>query len=661
MRKLLLLIAAVCVSVPSFAAYEYDAVVNGAVKVSDLSYQEYGSRVYEYHIEFVQSGVNRSDKKTYATSAYIIIHPAGPSIAGTYVLSDGTLDSDSYVLKDSDMRKAVDYSAEKTTELVITDNNDGTYTLSGTFRTKKGSNYYYYYYDAAASGNTFDLFGTEPSRGDFSFNGVSIDPVDDVETGGQILLDIYDSKYNLVELAVCADKFNLPAGTYSVSDQGSGRRIVPSNGLYNGFFPYYSFANINYDNYFVTAGSVEISFSGDGGTLYVNGELQTAHGSVISVSASGENRFKPYEPQTFQLTSSSVTASTGTYPSGNPYFRLDIAAQCDGNPVNGSLLVNTDIVTGEFYYADLGYCTMNGIEIKGDDTFNCLTVSATGNTDEYSLNARISFGEEGDYCIYEIKDAIFIYTPPTPFDAESDDAVVIDFETAADASVYPDDNGFVLEFYDASFDVLRLKFPLTDAAALLPGRYVVDDSGENCSLAASRGRLVRDGQEYESCTFFGEGMTEEPYYIVGGYVDISFDDDKMLLDGVLESKKGSVINVSVATPASGFQQNPLPGNVLSGYLHENKGVYVIAFEATSDADGHVMVATTLVVPQDLQHVSSSLEYDGKEKEMACDSETGSCVFVTEESFGTGTVMSFTLKLYYDGLETRTRTVEYVVE
>ena len=679
MKRLLVFLIALSIGLSAKAAYEYDATISGKVTVTDLSFKSGGKMIYNYQLEYAQVGTNSSGS-TFESSAVLIIYPDGPSIAGTFTL-DGTVDSDSYVKYGSAYRYVVDYTG-KPTSITITDNGDDTYTISGAFRTKNGSNYYYYYYDPTDPANTFEYippkpYDDEPEAGSFTFNasGAAVSITDYVAAEGLITVDVNDKNYNFVELAIVADEFALPAGTYSVSDSGVKGTIVKASGEKGGYYPEGSYLNYNYENYYVTGGSVTVSYSDDASTITISGTVTSAHGSTIAISATTDNPFKSYEPKTYALTVSKIVATVhpkDTYDNKD-YVILDVTAKNGDAACNGRIRVNSAVLEGSYNYQNFnGTYTYFGYDasgwslnyIYGQDTENAMTIEKTGNANEYKLSCRISCGGEKDYVIYTITDAIFTWVAPTPFDAEPDNASTINAEYACQAEVTRDAKAGTTTVFveNAEFSPLAIVFAGT--GDLLPCRYTVCDNLVPGGIVASAGRKGTGWDMVETGTWYGKGISMydyTPYYITGGYIDVNYVGNNVELVGVLTSKKGSTINVHAVCP--NFNSISLPANFMSGYISGTGSGYFFTWDIITSAEsGEVTLYSTLVATGAASGLKPAAKVDGETFESSsCDSETGECAPIELGSFDKGSVIKIDILIETDGGTTEGKTINYTVE
>lgn len=683
MKRLLLLLIVLSIGFSAKAAYEYNVKICTDVSVTDLSYKYGNQMIYKYQLDYQHKGPNSTAPSgtVYTTTACLIIHPEGPTIAGTFTLADGSVDSNSYVKNGNAYRDVTDYTG-KPTSITITDNGNDTYTISGAFRTKNGNNYYYYYYDATDPANTFEYkapkpYDDEPEAGSFTFNasGNAVKITDYVSQEGLIMVDVSDKNYNIVELAIVADKFALPAGTYSVSDSGTKGSIVKAPGTKGGYYPEGSYLNYDYENYYITGGYVTVSYSDDASTITISGTVTSAHGSTIAITATTDNPFKPYEPKTYALTVSKIVATVhpkDTYDNKD-YVILDVTAKNGDATCNGRIRVNSAVLEGSYDYQNFnGTYTYFGKDATGwydnylyaQDKENAMTVEKTGNANEYKLSCRISCGGEKDYVIYTITDAVFTWIPPTPFDAEPDKISTINAGYACQAEVSKADGNTIIFVENAEFSPLTIVFAGTDD--ILPCRYIVNDSKATGTIVASEGRKGTGWDMVETGTWYGDGISAydyHPYYVTGGYIDVNYVGDNVEFVGQLTSKKGSTINVHAVCP-NNVCESPLPVNVMKGSLHGTDAQYTFAYDVTTGANGKIAVNGHLATSGPVDGLKISLKVKGNNVDMTYnpyDPVSGDCSASVSVDANRGEVVEITVSFSYAGGETTSKTIKYTVE
>lgn len=540
MKRLLLILMALSIGLSAKAAYEYDATIDGKVTVTDQSYKSGTNMVYQYQLEYAQVGTN-SAGSTFNSNAVLIIYPDGPSIAGTFTLADGLVDSDSYVKYGSAYRYVVDYPGKPTT-ITITDNGNDTYTMSGAFRTKNGSNYYYYYYDASDSKNTFEY-------------------------------------------------------------------IPP----------------------------------------------------------------KPYEPETYALTVSEIVATVhpkDTYE--NAYVSLAVTARNGEAECNGNIRVNSGVLEGTYNYENFhSSMTYFGKDasgwynnlIYGQDKENAMTIEKTGNPNEYKLNSRISCGSEKDYVIYTIKDAIFTWVAPTPWDAEPDETSTIDAEYACEAEITRDGKTGTTTIFVENSSLSPLTLVFTGTGDLMPCRYIVSDTKAAGTIVASEGRQGTGWDAAETGTWYGEGIglyDYNPYYITGGYIDVNYIGNNVEFVGQLSSKKGSTINVHAVCPNT-VCEHPLPTNMMSGSLLGTSAQYMFAYDVTTTADLKLRLDATLSTSAPVDGLKVSVKVKDNEVDMSYDSQTGRCAAPGICDIEKDEELEITVNFKYSAGSTTSKTIKYTVE
>lgn len=303
MKKILTLFSALLLTVSMWGANEYNATIDGDVTLTDLSYDLGGFMVYKYQLDFAQVGQTVGKTDTWNSEVRMILKPLEEGLAGTYTLSDNSMSSDSYVYYSGATRYVCDYNSgdiHKLTEIVITDNGDGSYTISGAFRTKyhksDGWYYYYYYFDGTDTKNTFtpvapDPYPEEPEKTTLTLNSSNIVLHDFTSYYGYTEVDILNADNYEMALAFMGDVYGLPKGTYNVASTQAEGTILASTGM-DGYYPNLSYYQANNsDVYFIVGGSLTVSYSQDQTTIYIVGTLKTGHESTIEVNASADNPF----------------------------------------------------------------------------------------------------------------------------------------------------------------------------------------------------------------------------------------------------------------------------------------------------------------------------------------------------------------------------------
>ena len=652
------------------AAYEYNAYINGDVTVTNQSARIYGEMEYKYLLKFDQVGVNSSGT-SFSSSVSLVIYPDGPSIAGSYAYDGGkgNIDKDSHVKYGSATRYVCDY-AQKLTEITISDNHDGSYTISGAFRTKNGSNYYYYYFSAEDPNNTFtpvapDPYKDEPAKKDFSINAEHISSYDQTASG-RILIDLNTKTSDYLELCFLTDTFDIPAGTYTIDNSGVNGSIAASTGM-GDYLPTNSHIGMfSGSYYFLVSGSVTISYEGK--SMNVSGTVTSGHGSVITVTATGDNPFYKEDPKTFELAVSSVGVKFNDDIS-KPNFELSIGATNGGNPCNGYIRLYTDTLAGDYDYNSIyaySYMGKNASEgfnyLDTTSPEHSVKIEATGNPNEYKLNSSLLCEDRNTYII---KDFVFTYTPPSPYEAESDVKSVFDGTFRSTPYVYDESatNSRIIFNFNSTEASIDIAFAAKSKADILPARYPVSTAKTVGTVIASEGRIKVEGYPEDTPSIYGKGSIfedQQPYYITGGYVDVSFIDGELVMEGALTTAKGSTIKLD-ARGANEELSVILPANVMKGVIPGTGKTYTLAYEVVTEDNGSVTVSAYTRCSDGQTAVKPRIKVGEGYVDMVQNGDKPEYSYTTSATYAAGTGLSFDMKVICGSGQTETKAIKYVVE
>ena len=657
------------------AANEYNAYINGDVTVTDQSTEMYGVMEYKYLLEFNQVGVN-SGGTHYDSSVSLVIYPDGPSIAGSFAYDGGSgnIGRESFVQYGSNTRYVCDYnsgSTHKLTLITITDNKDGSYTISGELRTKQGSNSYYYYYFAATDpNNTFtpvapDPYKDEPARKDFSINAEHISSYDQTASG-RILIDLNTKTSDYLELCFLTDTFDIPAGKYTIDNSGAKGSIAASTGM-GDYLPTNSHIGMfSGSYYFLVSGSVTVSYEGK--TMNVSGTVTSGHGSVITVTATGDNPFYKEDPKTFELTVSSVGVKFNDDIS-KPNFELSIGATNGGNPCNGYIRLYTDTLAGDYDYNSIyaySYMGKNASEgfnyLDTTSPEHSVKIEATGNPNEYKLNSSLLCEDRNTYII---KDFVFTYTPPSPYEAESDVKSVFDGTFRSTPYVYDESatNSRIIFNFNSTEASIDIAFAAKSKADILPARYPVSTAKTVGTVIASEGRIKVEGYPEDTPSIYGKGSIfedQQPYYITGGYVDVSFIDGELVMEGALTTAKGSTIKLD-ARGANEELSVKLPANVMKGVIPGTGKTYTLAYEVVTEDNGSVTVSAYTRCSDGQTAVKPRIKVGEGYVDMVQNGDKPEYSYTTSATYASGTGLSFDMEVICGSGQTETKAIKYVVE
>ncbi len=396
----------------------------------------------------------------------------------------------------------------------------------------------------------------------------------------------------------------------------------------------------------------------DDKTIKVTGTVTSKKGSQITLDATCDNPFYVPDPETYTLTVSSVAA---VFAYDNTYFGLSIGAKNGEKTCNGYVKVLDDEIVGEFGNADLSTNTYFGsCYLDNTDADNKVSIVATGNENEYKLNLRLRLDDNN---IYVIKDAVFTYVAPTPFDPEPDTPTTIDATFDSEPYIYNEGaskSRIVLEFMSSDGSYIDLAFTAKALADILPCHYLVNDSKAPGTVQASAGRV--SGEDTPS--FFAKGIgffDYNPYYITGGELDVTFLANGMLrITGVLTTAKGSTVNVNISGKNT-VNKNALPENVINGYVLGTDATYMFAYDVTTDASGYVTVDATAWTDKTVEGFKPQITIGADTADMSYDATTGACSYKIPSSYSKGDKVKVGVSFTYGARSNKDRTIAYVVE
>ncbi len=528
--------------------------------------------------------------------------------------------------------------------------------MEGWLRGKQGSNSYYYYSYEAAD-NIFkielpDTYSDEGPKKDFTVEVADIRATDYRTTDGYIDLDLNTEKAECVALAFYTDELNIPAGTYKVSDSGSKGTIRVSKGM-DGFYPDMSyFMSSTFDYYFITDGSITIGYKN--GDMTVSGEFTSGHGSTIKVSGSAKSPFESEpepEPETYTL---SVTSITPTIT--DKYFDLQIKSNLGEAPCDCFIRIDSETLVGEYdYQAFYSWCKIGDLYIDTANTNHTLSIARTSKENEYNLNFTV-YCEDGN--IYKAENAVFEYTPPTPFDLEPQ-ASKFAFALEANPEVFNIEGTTVLSFRNSSYDELSIAFPVATKEQIAAGTYSIMTSMEEGTVIASPGCI--DDVYQPTYIAFGSGILESaPYFLTSGTVNVAYNDGKIFITGNVTSAKGSEITLNVSG-LSPVEEPELPDNAFSGYLLGTGMNYFLAYDITTNSNHTVTVSATIVLDEPVLGLQPQVVIGADKYDMSYDEATGACEYTTTTAYTKGAELDICFNLYRSSRNVTTKLFKYTVE
>lgn len=420
------------------------------------------------------------------------------------------------------------------------------YQISGLWRAAKSTSStspYVYNFDTDKPTCYLPPYGLEPEQTTIDFSNASLELTSESdETPLQFSLTsgyYYSAliQFNVSEYAA------LPAGSYNVASSGEGT-IMASAGFDANDMPAASYYEDYSDwtplDYCITGGSLTIAYSEDQKTMTMSGTLTSAYGSTINVSASGSNPWFVPEPETIDLVVSKVEP---TYYSSDGEWILALTATPNNFVIDFSAanLVDASIsnIEAQYTYVDLGGYETSKMDATKTEV-NALSIVATGNPEEYKLNATIVCQNKNTYVM---KDVIFTYTAPTPWDAEPEYVESgIEFTATSLTKTFSNQKQrFSFQDNDYNRVVLEFKTP-TDVAPTAGNHTIV-----NPDVASPANGDVLGSQGYISYTqypsYYYNYDEYAYYYFRSGTVNVAYSDDNrtITMTGILTTAHGTEV------------------------------------------------------------------------------------------------------------------------
>lgn len=350
-----------------------------------------------------------------------------------------------------------------------------------------------------------------------------------------IEITIVDNNGSSVFLQFNESSFNIPAGPHSVAATGANGTIKASGGFtspVSNCVYYYSFGDF-YD-YYITGGSLTVSYSDNNSKMTLQGNLITAHGSTIHVDVTNDNPFY-VEAEDIPVTVTAISASVYSYP--NNEIILDIT----GTSVNGML---------DFYVNDVkdldftlratspfsAYSYMGDNYILPNSPENSITITHVSDN-HFTLDATIVCPGQKKYII---TNAAFDMDVNTYWDKEP--AQTADFTLTASQLVEQTfaDNLLSLDFVTADKDYISLAFNVT-SDELPAGTYTINDTKTISTCLASAG--YRDYADQPSYVLTNN--PENVYYLRSGSLTVTNTNGNLGIHGTAVSYRGTNITLDI--------------------------------------------------------------------------------------------------------------------
>ncbi|MCQ2348737.1 MAG: hypothetical protein MJZ65_06095 [Paludibacteraceae bacterium] len=498
--------------------YNFDSYITTDVTVTD----NYATSGY-YILDFKQQGTEREETPSVGNGTSTVqlkIFPESESLVGTFKVSENTLSSGSYVKSSkNDMRYC-----QNDAYITITKDEYDVYTISGALLTKNSAGNYFNYYLSASTFTLPDPYATEPDK---VAAGLSLetDVLSANYQSGTILFNLGDYSAG-AKLAFTANSNAQPAAnTYSVAASGTGV-FLASSGKTSSIQPSYFWVSEDgwtEDDYFIVSGSLTISYSADNKKMTIEGTVTSAHGTEITISATGANPWGP-KPEINVSVTSIASKLNGT----------TLTLTVTGTPSGKLILFGAGDIIGEYGYDpnslnnQIDFSTYLGYNYMDPTDYSSAVITAGQDANSYVLNASLAC-EDGK--IYIIEDAEFTYAPPTPWDSEP--AKKADGITFATTFMYePSFNAGVLtlQLEDDDWNSVKLAIPAAENK-LVAGTYTINDTKAIGTIIASPG-MGEYAPEPSALTMY-EGWDPYDYFFRFGSLTIGFsaDNKKMTITG----------------------------------------------------------------------------------------------------------------------------------
>lgn len=493
------------------------------------------SSISGYTVSFNAKGNSSADKLDYSYTITLELNNTSDFV-GTFNLCAPTngIDPSTKLVTGSTTRYPV-----RTTSLTITKTGASTYTISGKWYALK---------DQAGTGNPYLYdFGTGvefkwdpyknesqmPSAMDFTSTQKAEFSLNSIEGETPIEIKIEDFESSSVFLQFNESSFNIPAGTHNVAATGVNGTIQASGGFtspvsnciyfFGGSYPY---------NYYITGGSLTVSYSDSKRKMTLKGDLTTAHGSTIHVDVTDNN---PFYAEVEEITLSNVIVEA-TFNENENFVQLEISAE---NDIDGELYFHVNDIKGRdwtfvnFYSYNISHIENNQVQSQKE---NVITLTETS-TDNFSLSATI-------FCMgnkkYVINNAQFTQHVPTDWDTEA--AQTADFTMTASQLVEQTfaDNLLSLDFVTADNNYISLAFNVT-SDELAAGKYTINDTKTIGTCLASAGYRESANQP----SYVQTNDQENVHYLRSGSLIVTNTNGNLGIHGTAVSYRGTNINLDI--------------------------------------------------------------------------------------------------------------------
>ncbi len=547
------------------------------------------------------------------------IWPAKHSPVGSFTATDKTIAYYTcYVHKIRANGNAVNMwyypEADADISLSVTDNANGTCTLSGSIQATRNEMTYTYviapfvfdYEAEQVPDPQVDPFRFEPAEA--AMITFDADVVNFRQREGYIeitLNEMANETYNWIELRLLADEMSWPAGTYSIDSSGSSGSLTASNGYLGstrGDAPCYLAIRADKENwgqytpYYLRSGTLQVSYNSVGDTIIVSGTAQSYYGSTVRINARSYNMLfvpdeQPREPEYVTLAIDTVLityrSDLSDSTAGAFYYNFNFFSHGDDYPnVLVDIVLDTPMALtgGTYTLADNQLIGLNLFQNQSD--FNTaffggepyvFATAALTFTDrqnglwQYAMLITDDIGSEYSFSFVQAPHIVHYPVPVDPSE-EKDKPYADEQKTASvitarldsilwDAKTVGSDG--ILDIYltqhEADINGLRAYIHLgmyTDAEYPAAGDYPINGSETSGTFSASLGRY---GIVLIPCYMMlvdEAGWAHAVWYFIEGTISISYDaHGAPALRGECLTYFGSTVTFTYENTAQGLDSN----------------------------------------------------------------------------------------------------------
>ena len=350
-----------------------------------------------------------------------------------------------------------------------------------------------------------------------------------------IEITIVDNNGSSVFLQFNESSFNIPTGTHSVATTGTTGTIKASGGFTSPVSNcVYFYSGFNSYDYYITDGSLTVSYSDNNSKMTLRGDLTTAHGSTIHVDVTNDNPFY-VEAEDIPVTVTAISASVSSYSSN------EITLEITGIPVGGWL---------DFYVNDVkdldftlratspfsAYSYMGDNYILPNSPENSITITHVSDN-HFTLDATIVCTGQKKYII---TNAAFDMDVNTYWNEEP--AQTANFTLTASQLVEQTfaDNLLSLGFVTEDNNYISLAFNVT-SDELPAGTYTINDTKTIGTCLASAGYRESANQP----SYVQTNDQENVYYLRSGSLTVTNTNGNLGIHGTAVSYRGTNITLDI--------------------------------------------------------------------------------------------------------------------